>query len=230
MIKKSQRTSKELLPFYVNGSLAPKESKDVDVVLTKNDWARADVDSWKGIQTAITNQPQRNPSSFVWQRVVAVIHEPVGNRQQMAQMHLGLLAGLLLAFCILILLWFTVRPGVVLQWSLDQDGINSYRIFRASHGSNQFELITEIASQNNRMTYTYVDAFLIPGKDYIYRVEGVRVNGESVFSQKIPGRYLEILPGQLALIFTSLVAGFGITFLGQYWLSFSSQKAIRKFA
>jgi len=210
MIRKSHNYFRKLLPWYVNGSLSEHEREEVEAGISRDDRARVEVEAWKQIQTVVTSQPQRMPSPVVRQRLMAIIRVPTASYTKVTQPSWSLLAGALLTLSVLILLWLVVRPGVVLQWSLERDGMSSYRIYRASQGSSQFELVTEIPAQANRLRYNFVDALLMPGRNYIYRVEGIQADGVSTFSQIVNGRSQDVILGQLALILTSMIVGYGI--------------------
>jgi hypothetical protein len=229
MIRKSQQSFRKLLPWYVNRSLSALECEAVEAGISRDDRARAEVDAWKQIQTAVTSQPQRMPSSQVRQRLMAIIREPTASFTRVTRPSWSLFAGALLTLSVLILLWLAVRPGVVLQWSLERDRMTSYRIYRASHGSSQFELVTEIPAQANRLRYSFVDALLMPGRNYIYRVEGIHADGVSTFSQIVNSHSQDVLPGQLALILTSVIIGYGIVIVMRQWTLLSQRKVMEHF-
>jgi anti-sigma-K factor RskA len=64
MNKKSQKTIKELLPFYVNGSLSLKEKADVEASIGRDEGARAEVNAWEQIHAVVISQPQQDPSPW----------------------------------------------------------------------------------------------------------------------------------------------------------------------
>jgi hypothetical protein len=221
---------RKLIPFYVNGTLSEKEKKAVEGAINNDEQARGEVDAWIHIQSVISDQPQQDPSPMIWQRVLAAAHTTERGRQSSLPVYQGFLAGAKLTISILVSLWLVIRPGVMLQWSVERDGMINYRIYRASQGSSQFELIKEVTAQIDRSRYNYVDTSLIPGKDYVYRVEAIPPTGAPTFSQVVQGRYLEILPGQLAILLTSIITGYGIVFLIHSWPALIKHKSQTKLA
>jgi hypothetical protein len=219
VIRKSLRSIRKLIPWYINGSLSPNEVKEVSFVIRQDDQVRNEYEAWKQIHAAVTSQEQRVPSAVVRQQIMSSLLRPNVNRGMLGESSRYLLAGALLTLTILILLWLAVRPGVVLQWSIERDGMTSYRVYRASPGSNQFELIKEVTAQTEQYQYRFIDTLLIPGKNYIYRVEGIRSNGVATLSQVVNSSALDILPGQLALILTSIIIGYGVViFIHRPWI------------
>ncbi len=215
MTKKTPRIILDLIPFYVNDTLAKKEIKVVQDAIDRDAKAGEVKSSWHKIRLIMIHQEQAEPSSAVLPRILSAIHEPVVRRS----VHIGYraLAGTGLALLVFVILWSVVQPGVLLPWSVKHDGMIIYRIYRAPRDSDNFQLIKEISGQSDRVKYRYVDALLIPGQSYIYRVEGIPKNGTPAYSEEVHGNYLEILPGQLALLITSLITGYGIVFFIQAW-------------
>ncbi len=111
----------------------------------------------------------------------------------------------------LLLLWNVVQPGIDLQWSVNGPVPAAFRIYRASAGSQRFEFVREIPAQAGVMDYTYIDTTLWPGQVYQYRVEAV--NAETA-SATIAANGADVLPTQLAIVFSSLLIGLA----GAYFL------------
>jgi hypothetical protein len=219
MIKKSLRSIRKLIPWYINGSLSPDEAEEVAYVIKQDDRARIEYEAWKHIHAAVASQEQRVPSAVDRQQIMSSLHQPNLYKGILGQSSRNLLAGALLTLSILILLWLVVRPGVVLQWSIEKDGMTSYRIYRASQGSSQYEMLKEIPTQANQWRYNFVDTLLVPGRNYIYRVEGIGADGVSAHSRTVNGRSLDILPSLLVLILASMIVGYGIVIVVQKpWL------------
>jgi hypothetical protein len=128
MFRKSRRYFRKLLPWFINDTLSAHEREKVETVIKGDELLRTEGETWMRIRTAVNNQPQREPSPLVWPRVMASIHESLGAKRQTALSNLSILAGALMTLTVLILLWLTVQPGFVLQWSLEKDGMTSYRI------------------------------------------------------------------------------------------------------
>lgn len=218
MFKKAQHSLREKFPWYVNHSLSSQEQDEVKNTINQDAQARSEIEAWQQIRSAMISLPQQVPSPLVRQRVMTLIHSPISGKKQASQWGWSFLAGALLTFSMLILLWLALRPGVVLQWSLERDGMTSYRIYRASLGSSQFELIKEIPARADRQQYSFVDAFVLPGRNYVYRVEGVRSDGVTSLSPIVTGGSRDVIPGQLSVIMTSLIVGYGIVIFLRNWM------------
>ena len=111
-----------------------------------------------------------------------------------------------------------MQPGVALQWTVEGDGVAAFKVYRAERGTQQFVQLAEIPVQTDSARYRYVDGRLWPGRAYVYRVEGVGQSGEIAVSRAITSGPLAALPGQLAILFTSLVLGFSLSALGRLWV------------
>jgi hypothetical protein len=113
-----------------------------------------------------------------------------------------------LSLVVLVLLWAVVRPGIVLQWEVNTGPVTTFRIYRAPVGSADFELVREVAAAPGERVYTYVDPRALPGRTYVYQVEGVGAAG-LVRSGAVTISGLEALPGQVAVILIGLTVGCG---------------------
>ena len=207
---------KDLLPWYVNGTLTAAEREAEEHWLRQSAEAQVELGVWQRLRAAVIGQPQQAPSAAVWQRVMAQVRAQGAVRQPArAQSLLAWVWGGALAAALLILLWSTVQPGVVLQWSVNDGPLAAFRVYRAPLGSADFSLLYEAPARPDVEQYTYVDARLLPGQAYVYRVEGVGQGGRSAFSRAITASALDALPAQLAILFTSLIGGCGATILAQ---------------
>jgi hypothetical protein len=113
----------------------------------------------------------------------------------------------LVALVLLVALWAVVQPGIALQWSVAGTGASAYRVYRAPADTDEFSLLSEIPAQSNAQAYSFTDITSLPGQTYTYVVEAVAANGQTTLSPLAVGRGLDVLPAQLALILTSLLAG-----------------------
>lgn len=116
----------------------------------------------------------------------------------------------MLALLALLLLWNVVQPGIGLQWSVNGAVPAAFRVYRATAGSERFEFVREIPAQAGIVDYAYVDTALWPGQTYQYRVEAV--NAESA-SATIAANGADVLPTQLAIVFSSLLIGLAGAYL-----------------
>ncbi len=228
MSRKSSKANKQLIPYYLNGTLSEREKKAVEEIIRRDENAYIENKAWKQLKFVLSDLPQRDPSPVVWERVSTVIqHE---GKYVPFPLRKSFLPGTVLAILISILLWFLIQPGIMLQWSIKQDGMISYRIFRAPLGSTQFELIKEVAAKADQLNYSYLDPAVFPGRNYVYRVEAIPITGIPAYSQVVNGTYREVLPGQAALILSSIISGYGIVFLIQSWKILPRQKTRYKLA
>lgn len=210
IFKKTKQRLFENIPWYVNKSLPAKESIEIEKEVNRDTHARDQKTAWEQIQTALINQPIKNPPPIVEQRVFASIHESSIKVTQKRYGGWEFLSGILLTVSILIILWLAIQPGVVLQWSSKPDGVIAYRIYRTTKINNQFELIKEIPFRSGNQQYNFVDCLLYPGQKYLYKVEEVHSNGKISSSPIVNGHSEDVFPAQLALLVTSIIAGFGL--------------------
>jgi anti-sigma factor RsiW len=71
MLRWFSRQQKEMLPWYVNGTLNAREHGVVERWLRRSPEALADLADWQRLRTAMAGQAQQTPSSVVWQQVLA---------------------------------------------------------------------------------------------------------------------------------------------------------------
>jgi hypothetical protein len=134
--------------------------------------------------------------------------------------------GAAMTAAVLILLWATVQPGIALQWSVSDGGLTGFRVYRAPAGSANFGLLRQVPARPDARQYTYVDTLLVPGQTYVYRVEAVGQSGPLAASPTITGNALTALPYQLAILLTSLIAGYVAVMLARQWQG-SSKSPLR---
>ena len=65
--KLSKTQLEELLPFYLNGSLSQKETRQIEAWLREDPDARRALADWRKIQFAISNQVEARPTSLAYQ-------------------------------------------------------------------------------------------------------------------------------------------------------------------
>lgn len=206
--RKSEDELRALLPWYLNGTLSAAEQRAVSTWLHEEVEAQAELAAWQRVQAAVGQQPVQPPSSQVRQRLMAEIRTLQGTKRP-AFTWPQLAWGTALALAVLMLLWITVQPGIVLQWSVADGGPAAFRVYRAPVGSADFGLVGELPAGADAQAYSYVDTRLLPGQQYVYRVEAVGQGGQVAASQAITASALEALPGQLAILLTSLLVGYG---------------------
>jgi hypothetical protein len=203
-----------LLPGYINDRLTPELRRQVDAWLDSNPQARQQLRSWRQIHTALQGRPVRTPPSRIWLTLERRIFYADTRRGRSAA---SLLAGIALTVITLVLLWLTIRPGVLLEWTVSGDSLVAYRVYRAQADSHKFVLLGEIDSKPGEIRYTYLDVLSLPGQRYVYQVEGVTASGVSIVSQRVASQPLTALPGQLAILISSLVLGVLAAILVRNW-------------
>ncbi len=213
-----QKTLRALLPEYTNHTLSPLKRWIVAAWLKGDTAARLELQTLHHLRAAIQAQPIVAPSADVWDRIQAGVRTPTalstpvrargGFWQTWA-------VGMAMVVLSLVLLWKVLPPSVILQWSAQGGEPATFRIYRAVSGQTEaFELLKEIAPQDNitslnARVYTYRDFLLLPGQQYIYRVEVIDQNGFST-SQTIIGDSTGALPGQVALLLSLVIVIYGL--------------------
>jgi hypothetical protein len=210
LAKKAIKRIFTLLPWYVNDTLPTDAKVELEASLQTNPEAQAELARWRLLQTAISSQHDQEPARAVryktLARVRALSQTPrLVNKRSSAL--LDMLLGVSLTCVFLLLLWTTVKPGIVLQWSVSGGPLTSFHIYRAPLGSQDYDLVRSLNAQPNEAEYTYVDTFLLPGRTYVYRVEGLEPGGTTTLSQAITSDSKGVLVGQLVILFASLCMG-----------------------
>jgi hypothetical protein len=221
-----------LLPAYINGTLNPTQRKLVAFWLKRDTEAQITAENLKMLQSAVQRQPRRSPPPAVLSKIQAQIQTEQTTQQRVAlnkpvQKPALAFPVLLLSVVTLILaatvMWQTLPPGIVLQWSVEGQAPESFRVYRAPADSDQvvansqFELIDEVPAAGQVRQYKFTDIRLLPGQNYVYRVEGLTATGQSAASQMITGRAVDALPGQLAMLLVVFFCGFVVWTMFQQW-------------
>ncbi len=211
------------LPAYANGTLAPVKKYFVQIWAKKDEAVQLDLSNLQKLQVALQTQVQQTPSSSVLSNLQTQLSpKPVPASWSSWGW------GMVLAAIALAIFWSTLPPGILLQWSVTNDQFETYRLYRAPEGSDEFALLEEIPAQPHQPDYTYLDSLLVPGETYVYRVEGVSPIGQTVLSQSIVANAIDALPGQLAIILSTGILLYGLFVFAQqmrekkfsYWFMF----------
>jgi hypothetical protein len=112
----------------------------------------------------------------------------------------------------MILLWATLKPGIILHWSLEDEQVSALRLTRTSLGKSQVEELARLPAHH---VTRYVDVRVWPDATYVYRLEALSEEGQLLATEEITVHALSALPAQLAVLFTGLVVGYGIITLLQ---------------
>jgi hypothetical protein len=211
------REARELLPWYVTGKLSSDENAQVEQWLAEAPHAQAELAEWKYLRDRMTDQKPVRPSPTAFTKIIAAIHSQPNDKQSALAPGLSWTLEAVLTLLVMVILWISVRPGVALEWVVTDNSLANFRVYRSSLGSDNFRLIAQVPAQSNTLEYRFVDAMLIPGRSYVYRVEGMERDTFIAVSQAVTSSPLAALPGQLAILFVSLILGYcGMTLL-QYW-------------
>jgi hypothetical protein len=203
-----------LLAQYASDSLLPVDRRRVESWLEDNPQLQAQVEFWEQLRAGLHSQPQLAPGPNVWRD----LHQQVTLRQRLNKRNpVSALVGVALATVCLLLLWFTIRPGVMLRWTVSGGDVLTYQVYRAPSGSQDFILLGEVPASPAVSQYRYLDALFIPGQSYVYRVEAISQFGSPIVSQRVVSQPAGALPGQLAILLASLLMGFLAASLARSW-------------
>jgi len=201
------KQARDLLPWYINGTLSGSERELVERWLEHTPEARREMAEWQALRRTVANQDQDAPSPSLWPRIRSRISPRSPSRgRTMPSWSLGIA----LTAIVFAMLWGIVQPGVVLRWSVVDVAPSSFRVYRAPVGGGEFELVTEVPARSSDRAYKFVDPWLWPFRSYVYRVEAVGRAGRLVGSQSTLAHPLELLPAQAAILITSLIVGYGV--------------------
>jgi len=195
-----------LLPWYLNSTLSADEAGTVEAWLRQDHAAAMEAAAWRQVQEAVTDQIAEAPRLAVNERVrhqvrSGSIPNPVPWLPRLAW-------GAAVGLAVLVLLWFVLQPGIVLDWSVQGDLALAFRVYRAPLGTADFGLVGEVPAQPEVERYRYVDARPWFGWSYEYRVEVVGQDGRPLVSHATTAGVQDALPGQAAVLLTSVLTGF----------------------
>jgi hypothetical protein len=194
--KRTSSTVTDVLPWYLNHSLPERERLAAEEQARR---APQQLAAWQAVRAAAQSQPTHLPPAALRRRVLAQ-----AQARARTPRWLPFLSGAVLTVLALLLLWNVVQPGIGLQWSVAGTVPTAFRVYRAPAGSDRFEFVREVPAQAGIVDYTYVDTTLWPGQTYRYRVEAV--NAETA-SATVAANGAEVLPTQIAILFSSLLIG-----------------------
>ncbi len=198
----------DLLPYYLNGTLSPDERDAVEAWLAETAGAAAALAAQQRLLAALQAQPESQPSPAVLAQTRARLGlERVGQVQTGRPAWTAWVFGVFLTLAVLVLSWAVLRPGVVLEWSVESPALEKFRVYRAVQPDAKFDLLEEVAASPSSGRYTFVDDVILPAQPYVYRVEVVGREG-STSSQVVAGDTLAALLTQVAVLLASLVIGY----------------------
>jgi len=214
---------KALIPWYLNGSLPEEQKRALETWLASSSEARAEMETWLMIQASVHAQPRRLPSKNLRGKIIA--HAIVSSDKRRVNSGEELIHALMLSLMVMIILWIMVRPGIVLNWTVQDGSPSGFRVYRALEGSENFKLVGEIPASATSGHYTYVDLMALPAEAYTYQVQGIGQSGLVTSSLPVSGSALNVFASQLAMVFTSLIFGYGLAHFTRRNI-FSSSKEV----
>jgi hypothetical protein len=210
---------RSLLPLYAQGALSPEDRQRVEAWARQDPEVDAELAAWEAVRRAAIAQPEVQPSSEVEGSLITTLRARSAGRtrRRPRPSPRKWWLGAVIAALLTLTLWRLVQPGVVLQWSVAGSQPEVYRVFRAPAGSDAFELLSEVPARPDQARYTFVDPRLAPGQRFVYRVEGLSPGGARTISQPVRGDGFQVLPIQLTILVTSLIASYSLVLLLEGW-------------
>lgn len=205
MTKENQRrkAAEEIIPWYINESLNDEETRLAEMQLSSDLDLRDALIKWKKIGSLVKQQSVYQPDAGIEKRLLAVITRQTVN--PIRNIHIY---AIIIAMLILVVSWFVVRPGIVVEWKVNNDKFNTFRIYRAEENSDNYQIVYETSTASRNKEYQFIDAVLLPWHSYTYFVEG-RDDLETIaFSQTLTGHAINVLPTWIAIIILSACTGY----------------------
>jgi hypothetical protein len=204
----NQRLKKEFgpwLPAYAAGTLGGWRRLAVKAWLKRDAVAREQLRQIQALRHEIRRQPQVQPSADVYREIQAAIAQdaklaPAGRPIRPA---VAWVAAIVIALVALLVTWQALPPGISLEWSVQGEQPQAFRIYRAPIApdspapSQPFTLLEELPADEAAAAYRFTDWLPLPGQEYVYRVEALDQSGQPTASQTVVGRGLDALAGQL---------------------------------
>lgn len=211
MNENGERLNKDQnLPEYLAGRLNSRESGEIEDWLERSQDAVEELRTWKNVQRLVDSQPWVQPPPSTWLK----IHDQIESAKPKNPFwYRFALQSAVITLALLSVFWFLIKPGYALQWSVPAGEAQLFEVYRAPVGSNEFVRVATLEAQTGRQEYRYVDYMVIPGRAYVYRIDGIGGEGLSAISQPLTSDPLSALPGQLAIVISSLVLGFVIFYV-----------------
>ena len=213
----SYKALEALLPGYLNQTLSAAEQEAVVQGLQEDPRLNEALQEWQGTQRTVQAQALHHPPAAVKEQLMARVRACNLPQRQVTPAWFVRAWGVTLGITTLLLLWVILQPGIQLQWSVQQGQAAAFRIYRAPAGSADFTLLHESANPPVAQTYRFVDTDLWRGRAYAYRIVALGPEGQRVFSNEVTTDAFTALPGQLAVILTSMIIGYSAVKLIEQW-------------
>ncbi len=212
-----KRKLEALLPWYVNKTLTPPEHQRVEQGLKDHPDLNQTLREWHIVQTVVKGQPLQEPGTAVHERLMARVRAQNLPQRNATTLWFTRAWGLALAITALLFLWLLLRPGIQLQWSVHQGQVTAFAIYRAPAGSDDFALLHQSTNPPVAREYRYVDTSLWNGRAHAYRIVALGPTGQQLFSNEVMAGAHTALPGQLAVVLTSIIVGYSAVMLIERW-------------
>jgi len=196
-----------LIPWYLNETLSESEKIAVQNLINHHQDSLEDYQITQLISKILQSQESIAPSNRVKNHLLNIEHhQPMRSKNNTH----AWLWGVPMMIFVFIILWLVVQPGTLLHWSINGNLPESFLIYRAPEGSNQFVLIDELSAIPSQPEYQYTDIITVPGQTYQYLIEVRDQNGVTTRSQATTNDSQMALAAQIALFLTSFILTFGI--------------------
>ncbi len=170
--------------------------------------------SWEELRTAVAGQTAVAPSPSVERELLARVRVHEAQRLVPPPTWETWAWGIAIALLVAALLWGLLKPGVVLEWSVEEGAVTSFEIHRADVKTRDFTLYERFEVERPAELYRYVDALVWPGRTYVYRIKAL-IGETAVSGQEIIVRGSLALPGQLSVLLTGAMLGYAAIILMQ---------------
>jgi hypothetical protein len=204
LLKKRLQTELALwLPAYAAGTARGWQRQVLKTWLDRDPAAREQLRQLEALQSNIRSQPQMEPSADVYLKLQAAIAQEAKPVARPARPTIAWVAAIVIALASLVLVWQARPPGISLEWSVQGELPNAFRVYRAPVApdsvapSQPFILLDEIEADEATAAYRFTDWLSLPGQNYVYLVEALDQSGQPTASQTVIGRGLDVLAGQL---------------------------------
>ena len=197
----TQQEIEALLPFYINGTLDAEEAAQVEAALAMSTEMQEAVHEMRMLQQAWTTRTSPAPSPHLREALLRAV-EPQPSRLLAWAWHACLLV------IVAVLVWAAVSPGIVLRWTVDPTAADAYAAFvvyrQVDEGApEQMALVPA----GDRTTFVFVDSFVRPDREYVYRVVAVDAQGRALATLSAHERGRSALFYQVLTLAVALVVG-----------------------
>lgn len=206
MEKFRRRKIRELLPWYLNGTLDPRERNAVEKCLHNEDQIITELEEWRAYQALVKILPQQKPSKVVLSRIKYNLQ----SQRLMFQVipsWLSWIMGGVLALVLFLVFWISLQPGLVLQWTVLGNIPEVFQIYRIKPKSGEYRLIGEIEANPEIINYKYTDSPILFSGEYQYKIEGLYNSENQILQESISVSMTNILIDQVIIVIISILFG-----------------------